>query len=398
LIIERLRRSPLPIDYLSAIDYLKGFETIFPMLVDGHPFRTVWIPEEDPEIVRIIDQRRLPFAFILEDLKTTDDVANAIQDMWVRGAGCIGATTGFGMWLAVKEAVLERDFDEALRRLADKLLSTRPTAMNLSWAIDRQLQAIGRVDGIPEKIEVARMTAQAIADEDATACRSIGEHGFGILKKIAETKKGEPVNVLTHCNAGWLAFVDYGSATAPIYAAHDKGIPVHVWVDETRPRNQGARLTAWELSKHGVPHTVIVDNAGGHLMRTGQVDLVITGTDRTTYTGDVCNKIGTYLKAVAANDCDLPFYVALPSSTFDWQVRDGLREVPIEERSSQEVSHVEGFLDGTETSIRILPEESASSNPAFDVTPARLITGLITERGVCDAGEESILDLFPEKR
>ncbi|MBO93284.1 MAG: S-methyl-5-thioribose-1-phosphate isomerase [Opitutales bacterium] len=368
------------------------------MLVDGQPFRTVWIPEEEPEVVRIIDQRRLPFVFTLEDLRTTDEVACVIQDMWVRGAGCIGATAGFGMWLATKEAATDNDFDTALVRLSEKLRSTRPTAVNLAWAIDRQLEILAQSNEIPAKIDAARATAQLIADEDAAACRSIGEHGVKILEEISRAKNGEPVNVLTHCNAGWLAFVDYGSATAPIYAAHDKGIPVHVWVDETRPRNQGARLTAWELLKHGVPHTVIVDNAGGHLMRTGQVDLVITGTDRTTYTGDVCNKIGTYLKATAAKDCGLPFYVALPSSTFDWKARDGLAEVPIEQRSSDEVALVDGLLDGAETSVRILLEGSATANPAFDVTPARLVTGLITERGVCEAGEESILDLFPEKR
>ncbi|MFP6855588.1 MAG: S-methyl-5-thioribose-1-phosphate isomerase [Opitutales bacterium] len=368
------------------------------MLVDGHPFRTIWIPEDEPDVARIIDQRRLPFVFALEDLRTTDDVARAIKEMWVRGAGCIGATAGFGMWLATKEAAADGDFDIVLGRLAEKLRSTRPTAVNLAWAIDRQLAILAQTEGIAQKIEVAEATAQTIADEDAAACRSIGEHGVKILEKISETKNGEPVNVLTHCNAGWLAFVDHGSATAPIYAAHDKGIPIHVWVDETRPRNQGARLTAWELGKHGVPHTVIVDNAGGHLMRKGQVDIVITGTDRTTFTGDVCNKIGTYLKATAANDCDLPFYVALPSSTFDWEARDGLADVPIEERSSDEVSLMDGFLDGSEVVVRILPEQSASANPAFDVTPARLVTGLITERGVCKAEEESILDLFPEKR
>ena len=368
------------------------------MLVDGQPFRTVWIPEEEPEAVRIIDQRRLPFAFTLEDLQTTDDVAIAIKDMWVRGAGCIGATAGFGMWLAVKEASRGDDFDAALAQLSEKLRTTRPTAVNLSWAIDRQLSAVGQTNEISEKVAIAYATAQSIADEDAAACRSIGEHGVKILEEISEAKNGESVNVLTHCNAGWLAFVDHGSATAPIYAAHDKGIPMHVWVDETRPRNQGARLTAWELLKHGVPHSVIVDNAGGHLMRTGQVDIVITGTDRTTYTGDVCNKIGTYLKAVAAQDCGLPFYVALPSTTFDWKARDGLAEVPIEQRSSDEISLVDGFLDGTETAVRILPQGSATANPAFDVTPARLVTGLITERGVCQAKEESILDLFPERK
>ena len=367
------------------------------MKVDGEPFRTVWIPEE-ADVVRIIDQRRLPFRFELADLRTTQDVAVAIRDMWVRGAGCIGAAAGYGMWLAVREAAVSEDFDATVHVLAETLRSTRPTAVNLAWAIDRQLAVIADVPDVPGKLAAARIEADVIADEDAAACESIGQHGLPLLREIAERKNGEPVNVLTHCNAGWLAFVDHGSATAPIYAAHDAGLPVHVWVDETRPRNQGARLTAWELSSHGVPHSVIVDNAGGHLMRTGQVDVVITGTDRTTYTGDVANKIGTYLKAVAAKDCGVPFYVALPSSTFDWEARDGLAEIPIEERDPDEVRLVEGLLEGEEAAVRILPEGSSAANPAFDVTPARLVTSLITERGVCEANEDAILELFPEKR
>ena len=368
------------------------------MLVDGQLFRTVWIPEGEENIVRIIDQRGLPFRFESVDLRTVDEVAVAIRDMWVRGAGCIGATAGYGMWLAACEAAETADFSTAFNRLAEVLRRTRPTAVNLSWALDRQLEVASGALGVSDKVAAVHSVAEEIADEDVAACRSIGEHGLHLFRDISEFKGGSPVNVLTHCNAGWLAFVDHGSATAPIYRAHDAGIPLHVWVDETRPRNQGARLTAWELGKHGVPHTVITDNAGGHLMRTGQVDLVITGTDRTTYTGDVVNKIGTYLKAVAANDCNIPFFVALPSSTFDWSAKDGLAEIPIEERSGNEVSCIEGLCDGEEIMVHLLPQGSPVANPAFDVTPARLVTGLITERGICKANEESILELFPEKK
>ena len=368
------------------------------MLVDEQPFRTVWIPQVGDDVVRIIDQRCLPFRFETADLRTVEEVAVAIRDMWVRGAGCIGATAGYGMWLAACEAAATADFSPAFNRLAEVLRSTRPTAVNLSWAVDRQLKVASGVSDVFAKVAAVRSAAVEIADEDVAACRSIGEHGFDLFRDISELKGSATVNVLTHCNAGWLAFVDHGSATAPIYRAHDAGIPVHVWVDETRPRNQGARLTAWELGKHGVPHTVITDNAGGHLMRTGQVDLVITGTDRTTYTGDVVNKIGTYLKAVAASDCNIPFYVALPSSTFDWSARDGLTDIPIEERSGDEVSSIEGLCNGVETTVHLLPEGSHAANPAFDVTPARLVTGLITERGICKANEESILGLFPEKK
>jgi methylthioribose-1-phosphate isomerase len=321
--------------------------------------------------------------------------------MHVRGAGLIGATAGFGMYIASLSAPQqsERVFMEALVSGGEKLKATRPTAVNLEWAVNRQLEAVAAVQGdIETKILTCRDMAQTIADEDAEFCRRIGEHGVTIIEKISRAKSGETVNILTHCNAGWLAFVDYGTATAPVYAAHDKGIKVHVWVDETRPRNQGAVLTAWELGQHGVPHTVIVDNVGGHLMQHGMVDLVITGTDRTTYTGDVANKIGTYLKALAAKDNHVPFYVGLPSSTFDWQIRDGVKEIPIENRDETEVKYIPGLLDGEIRSVLLTPQSSRAANYAFDVTPARLVTGLITERGICDASEEGVLGLYPEKR
>jgi methylthioribose-1-phosphate isomerase len=358
------------------------------MLVDGQPYRTIW-PEGDS--IRIIDQRQLPFRFVIEELHSVTDTARAIRDMHVRGAGLIGATAAWGMWFAAREAA----GTTSLHRLAEELLCTRPTAVNLRWAVERQLAAILTA---ADPIEAAFATAVAITDEDAECCRRIGEHGLPLIQEIAARKPyGSPVQILTHCNAGWLAFVDYGSATAPIYAAHDAGIPVHVWVDETRPRNQGARLTAWELRHHGVPHSVIPDNAGGHLMQHGLVDLVITGTDRTTRTGDVANKIGTYLKALAAKDNGIPFYVALPSSTFDWVARDGVAEIPIEERSSQEVRWMDGEnADGQIVSVRLFEDASPAVNYAFDVTPKRLVTGLITERGCCAATEEGILQFFPE--
>ena len=368
------------------------------MNVNGKHFRTIWRGEE-PGLVQIIEQRKLPFSFEIEDLRSVDEVAVAIRDMHVRGAGCIGATAGYGMYLAALEAAEADDFDAKIRELADQLIATRPTAVNLKWAVDRQLQVIAEAESVKAKTEAAGRMADQIADEDADWCRRIGEHGKALIQAIAETKgEGEPVNVLTHCNAGWLAFVDFGSATAPIYAAHDAGIPVHVWVDETRPRNQGARLTAWELGEHGVPHTVVADNVGGHLMQHGQVDLVIVGTDRTTYTGDVANKIGTYLKALAAKDNGVPFYVALPSSTFDWEARDGVKEIPIEERGGDEVTRIAGVgPEGDEIEVTLTPESSPAANYAFDVTPSRLISGLITERGICDASEKGVTGLFPEK-
>ncbi|MCG8602695.1 MAG: S-methyl-5-thioribose-1-phosphate isomerase, partial [Verrucomicrobiales bacterium] len=312
------------------------------MLIDGKPWRTVWM-EPDGVSVGIIDQRKLPFAFETVTLKSTDDACHAIREMLVRGAGCIGAVAAHGMFLAAQEAAKTENLDEALRQKGEQLCATRPTAMNLAWAVERSLAAVADVTGADEKVSRAREVAIEVADEDAEWCRRIGENGLPLIESIFQEKdEKEPVNILTHCNAGWLAFVNYGSATAPIYAAHDAGIPVHVWVDETRPRNQGARLTAWELEQHGVPHTVIVDNVGGHLMQHGMVDMVITGTDRTTYTGDVANKIGTYLKALAARDNGIPFYVALPSSTFDWETRDGIAGIPIEQRNGNEGSWIGG--------------------------------------------------------
>jgi methylthioribose-1-phosphate isomerase len=289
-------------------------------------------------------------------------------------------------------------FEAAMAESAAELLKTRPTAVNLRWAVERQNEAMSQGASVEARIDIARQVAEQIADEDADFCRRIGEHGKAIIAELAKSKDGKPVHVLTHCNAGWLAFVDYGTATSPIYAAHDAGIPVHVWVDETRPWNQGARLTAWELGQHGVPHTVIADNAGGHLMQHGEVDLVITGTDRTTFTGDVANKIGTYLKALAAKDNGVPFYVALPSSTFDWTLTDGVAQIPIEQRGGDEVTTARGLYDGNVVSVQLTPPSSPAANYAFDVTPARLVTGLITERGICAASREGVLELYPEKR
>jgi methylthioribose-1-phosphate isomerase len=371
------------------------------MNVKGKHYRTIWLHESNPTIVQIIDQRHLPHRFVIEELKTVEDVARAIKDMHVRGAGLVGATAGFGMYLAALSAsrTSRQAFMTDLKRAGDRLQATRPTAVNLEWATKRQLAAIESAGpNIEAMIEAALQTAQTIADEDAEYCRRLGEHGKAIINKISAQKGGEPVNVLTHCNAGWLAFVDYGSATAPIYAAHDEGTAVHVWVDETRPRNQGARLTAWELEQHGVAYTVVADNVGGHLMQHDKVDLVITGTDRTLYTGDVANKIGTYLKALAAHDNGIPFYVALPSSSFDWEKRDGAREIPIEQRDATEVKYIQGLYAGEIVQVLLTPTESAAANYAFDVTPARLVTGLITERGLCPATEEGVLSLFPEKR
>jgi len=368
------------------------------MNVNGRHYRTIWIKEDDESVIRIIDQRRLPHEFVIEDLTTVNEVATAIKDMHVRGAGLIGATAGYGMYLAALEAARGSSFDDYLHAAAERLMSTRPTAVNLSWAVNRQLRAIMKGGSPADKVAIALRTANEIADEDADYCRRIGEHGVRIIEEIAAGKDGGPVNILTHCNAGWLAFVDYGSATAPIYAAFDRGINVHVWVDETRPRNQGAGLTAWELGQHGVPHTVIPDNVGGHLMQHGLVDIVIVGTDRTTCTGDVANKTGTYLKALAAKDNNIPFYVALPSSTFDWEIRDGIKEIPIEERDPDEVRYIEGLCEGEVKKVLLTPESSNAANYAFDVTPSGLVTGLITERGVCAANEKDILNLYPEHK
>lgn len=369
------------------------------MKIDGTHYRTIWLKPDDPAVVQAIDQRPLPHRFVVEEWRTVQDVAVAIKEMHVRGAGLIGAAAGFGMYLSALEAPKDSEqvFMDALKASGDILMATRPTAVNLEWAVKRQLAAMSTAEGIDAKVKTAFTLAQQIADEDAEFCRRIGEHGVQIVQDISQRKNGDVVNILTHCNAGWLAFVDYGTATAPIYAAHDKGIKVHVWVDETRPRNQGARLTAWELGQHGVPHTVIADNVGGYLMQHGLVDMVIVGSDRTTFTGDVGNKVGTYLKALAAKDNNVPFYAALPSSTFDWEQRDGL-QIPIEQRDGTEVRYIAGLHEGELKSVLLTPENSPAANYAFDVTPARLVTGLITERGICEASEESILRLYPEKR
>ncbi len=362
------------------------------MNVAGRPTRTIW-PAADGAAVEIIDQTRLPHAFATARLATLDDAAHAIRAMLVRGAPLIGATAAWGLWLALRADAS----DASLARAHAVLLGTRPTAVNLRWALDR-----GRASLAPlapaARPAAARALAAALCDEDVALNRALGAAGLPLLQAIAARKPpGARVQVLTHCNAGWLATVDVGTATAPIYAAHDAGLPVHVWVDETRPRNQGASLTAWELLNHGVPHTVIADNAGGHLMQHGEVDLVIVGTDRTTATGDVCNKIGTYLKALAARDNGVPFYVAAPSPSIDWTIRDGLREIPIEHRSPRELSHLAGRLpDGTVATVALLPEGSPAANPAFDVTPARLVTGLITERGLCPATAAGLRTLFPD--
>lgn len=332
---------------------------------------------------------------MIEEIRSVEEMATAIRDMLVRGAGLIGASAGYGMYLAAIEAASGNSFDEHMTRAAARLRATRPTAVNLSWAIDRQLKSIAAGKIPDQKIALALRTAESIADEDAEHCRMIGQHGLNLIRDIAQRKAG-PVNILTHCNAGWLAFVDYGSATAPIYAAHDTGLPVHVWVAETRPRNQGSKLTAWELGEHGVPHTVIADSAAGHLMQLGKVDLVIVGTDRTTHTGDVANKIGTYLKALAAKANNVPFYVALPSSSIDWQMRDGLKEIPIEARGAEEINYADGWYAGQHIAVRIGPAQSPAANFGFDVTPRYLVSGLITERGVCEANEKSICSLFPE--
>jgi len=359
------------------------------MKIDGTPFRTVWV-DDDGWSVRVIDQTRLPWSLDFLRLSTLDQAAHAIRAMQVRGAPLVGVAAAYGLALALRAD----PGTDAMERAAAQLAATRPTAINLRWALDRMLTRL-RNTAAPARAAAAYAEAAAIADEDVARNAAIGQHGKPLI--AAAAKPGVPVNILTHCNAGWLATVDWGTALAPIYAAHDAGIPVHVWVDETRPRNQGAALTAWELGKHGVPHTVISDNAGGHLMQHGRVDLAIVGTDRVTRTGDVANKIGTYLKALAAHDNGIPFWVASPSSTIDWTVSDGVAEIPIEERDAAEVTTVTGRgLDGKVATVRVTPTSSPAANPAFDVTPARLVTGFITERGRCDATTAGLAGMFPD--
>jgi methylthioribose-1-phosphate isomerase len=362
------------------------------MKIDGKPTRTIWL-EADGKSVGIIDQTRLPHRFVTARLANLADAARAIQSMQVRGAPLIGASAAYGMWLALRDDAS----DAALERAYAALLATRPTAINLKWALDEML-AVMRNRPRTERAAIALRRAGEIAEEDVAINQAIGRHGLPLIEEIAARKNGEAVNVLTHCNAGWLATVDWGTATAPIYMAHDKGVAVHVFADETRPRNQGASLTAWELAHHGVPHTVIPDNTGGHLMQHGMVDLVIVGTDRVTAQGDVCNKIGTYLKALAARDNKVPFYVALPSPTIDFTVSDGVAEIPIEQRGAEEVAMMTGKTkDGRIETVQIVPDGSPVANYAFDVTPARLVSGLITERGVLKANREALAAAFPER-
>ncbi|WP_458097028.1 S-methyl-5-thioribose-1-phosphate isomerase [Roseomonas sp. WA12] len=363
------------------------------MKIAGKPFRSVWL-DADGHSIRIFDQTRLPWAVEELVLSDEDAVAHAIRSMQVRGAPLIGAVGAYGLAMA-----LRRDPSiENLERMAAMLNETRPTAVNLKWALDRICAAV-RNHPPERRADAAYAEAAAICDDDVETNRRIGEHGLELLRDIAARKPpGEPVRVLTHCNAGWIATVDFGTALSPIYQAHDSGLDVHVWVDETRPRNQGAALTAWELGAHGVPHTLVADNAGGHLMQRGMVDIVLVGTDRVTRQGDVANKIGTYLKALAAKDNNVPFWVALPHSTLDMKVRDGLSEIPIEERSGTEVTDATGRLpDGSVVTVRVAAEGTSAANPAFDVTPARLVTGLITERGRCEASESGLAALYPEK-
>jgi methylthioribose-1-phosphate isomerase len=362
------------------------------MKVDGKHIRSIWL-EPDGWSVGAIDQRRLPHEFIVAQLTTCESAADAIRSMLVRGAPLIGATAAYGMALAMRAD----SSDAALDRAYKMLIATRPTAINLRWALD-EMRSMLRPLPSSERAAAAYSRAAAIAEEDIAINKAIGQHGLALIASIAARKPGQRVNVLTHCNAGWLATVDWGTATAPIYLAHDRAHAIHVWVDETRPRNQGASLTAWELGQHGVPHTVIPDNTGGHLMQHGLVDLVIVGTDRVTANGDVCNKIGTYLKALAAHDNGVPFYVALPSPTIDFSVEDGIREIPIEQRAADEVTTMTGrTAEGRIETVRIVPDGSPVANYGFDVTPARLVTGLITERGVLRADRVALSAAFPER-
>ncbi|MBI3238894.1 MAG: S-methyl-5-thioribose-1-phosphate isomerase [Flavobacteriia bacterium] len=358
-------------------------------------FRTIWTTED--RFVEVIDQRKLPHEWVVVKLLTYKDAEVAIKDMTVRGAPLIGATAAYGIYLAVREMV-EQELDGSfLDQAFTDLRASRPTAVNLFWALDKMRTAL---DDATDFLQTAWEAAGAIVEEDVETCRMIGVHGLPILEAISKKKNGETINILTHCNAGMLGCIEWGTITSPIYQAVQKGLKVHVWVDETRPRNQGANLTCYELTRHNVNHTLIVDNTGGHLMQHGMVDMVIVGTDRTTRQGDVANKIGTYLKALAANDNKIPFYVALPSTTLDWTINDGLKEIPIEERNQDEVKYVIGKskTTGKLDEVLICPETTKASNYGFDVTPARLVTGLITERGVCEASEEGLLGLFPERK
>lgn len=368
------------------------------MQVNGENYHTIRVHPENSGIIQVIDQRLLPFEFRMVDLKTPEDTREAIRNMTVRGAPLIGVTGAFGIYLGLLHAH-ENDWQTVLQSTAVYLKSARPTAVNLAILIDSMVSSLAGCTTLDQAVGLALEIAGRMKDREISWSEAIGNYGYLLIEEISKKKVGAPVNILTHCNAGWLACIDWGTATAPIYKAFQKGIPVHVWVDETRPRNQGARLTAWELSKEGVPHTVIPDNTGGHLMQHGMVDLCIVGSDRTTATGDVANKIGTYLKALAAFDNHVPFYVALPSSSIDFSMRDGIREIPIEQRDAEEVIMMEGLLEnGSVGKVKITATDSPVANYGFDVTPSKYVTALITERGICGAGEEEILHLFPEMR
>jgi len=367
------------------------------MLVENKNYQSIWLDESDPSVVKVINQQKLPFIFEIKELRSVEDVYCAIDDMTVRGAPLIGATAAFGIYLSTLEITSQTNIRDHLSNAARYLISCRPTAVNLSWAVNRMMKKLIDTYSIKSLSDIALASALEICETEKENCQQIGIHGLQLIENISKGKNGEPVNILTHCNAGWLACIDYGTVTAPIYLAHQKGIKVHVWVDETRPRNQGAKLTAWELGQNSVPHTLIPDNTGGHLMQQKMVDIVIVGSDRTTRTGDVANKIGTYLKALAACDNGIPFYSALPSTSIDFSISDGLKEINVEERDPDEVTHMSGFGDGEIRSVRICPENTLAVNYGFDITPARLVTGLITEKGICKATEEDIKMMFSDK-
>jgi methylthioribose-1-phosphate isomerase len=368
------------------------------MKAEGRHFETIWLKTDDPSVVQVIDQRYLPFELVIEALTSVEEVCTAIKEMHIRGAPLIGAAAAFGMYLGLLKYQTSKGFEEYIKEKSQLLKSSRPTAVNLAYAVDRVTGVLSGSKSLHENQMLALKEALSVVDEERKYSRMIGVHGVSVIEEVSRKKKGKPVNILTHCNAGWLASIDFGTATAPVYEAFKRNIPVHVWVDETRPRNQGARLTAWELHQQGIPYTLIADNTGGHLMQHGRVDLVLVGSDRTTLKGDVANKIGTYLKALAAYDNQVPFYAALPSSSIDWSIEDGLAEIPIEERGSEELIYCEGYEDGKYRKLPIAMKDSPVCNYGFDVTPARLVTGLITERGICKAEKNSIFGLYPEKK
>lgn len=367
------------------------------MKVGDVHYQSIWVDDKDPEVIKVIDQQQLPFFFEIRELRSVEDAFNAISGMIVRGAPVIGVTAAFGMYLATLEMNPHTNIRDHLGNAARYLISSRPTAVNLAWAVNTMLNNLEAIPNQDEMTVAALKQAKKMLKDEAIKCKAIGEYGLPLIESCSREKGGEPVNILTHCNAGWLACVDYGTALAPVYLAHENKIPVHVWVDETRPLNQGARLTAWELANEGVPHTLITDNSGGHLMMKNMIDMVIVGSDRTTRTGDVANKTGTYLKALAAHDNKIPFYVALPTSSIDLELDDGLAGIPVEERDPDEVTNVTGFKDRELVSVRICPEATMAANFSFDITPSRLVTALITEHGMCMPNEKEIVGLFSEK-